>query len=102
MPAAFISPIIIERGFTWEINFDVKLSNGSTRNLSGFTSYLTASGMYLTGAVNSAIGRVTFGLTTAQTTGFTFDRIGYEVRLISGVTAERMACGELVLSTGTL
>jgi hypothetical protein len=101
MPAAFISPIVIEKGYTWEVNFDIK-NGGSARNVAGYTAYLTASGMLLSGVVSGAIGRVTFSLSSAQTTAYSFDRIGYEAKLISGVTAEKMACGELVLSTGIL
>ena len=100
MPAAYISPLIIDRGYTWEANFDVKLVNGSARDLSGWSAFLTASGIYLTGLVSGAAGRVTFGSSTAWTSALNFDRLNYEIRLSSGVTAERMALGELVLSTG--
>jgi len=98
MAAAFIDPIIIEQNYTWEVNFDVK-SSGTARSLSGWTGYLTASGIMLTAATLGTAGRVTFSLTSAQTSGYNFDRIGYEVKLISGVTAEKMAVGTLVLAT---
>ena len=99
MPAAFIDPVIIEQQYTWEANFNVILSNGSARNISGYTAYLTASGMMLSGIVSGTIGRVSFGLNTAQTSALNFDRIGYEIKLISGSTVEKMAVGNLVLST---
>ena len=99
MPAAYISPIVIERDYTWEANFDIKAGT-TARDLNGWSAFLTASGIYLTGTVSGTAGRVTFGRTSAQTSAYNFDRINYEIRLISGVTAERMALGELVLSTG--
>jgi len=98
MPAAFIDPVVIEQGYTWEANFDIKQS-GTARNLAGQTAYLSASGLLFSGLVSASIGRITYSATTATTSGYRFDRIGYEAWMVSGTTKERFAVGSLVLST---
>jgi len=98
MAAAFIDPVIIEQGYTWEANFDLK-QGATARNLTGQTAYLSASGLLFTGLVSAAIGRITYSATTGTTSAYRFDRIGYEAWMISGTTKERFAVGSLVLST---
>jgi hypothetical protein len=98
MPAAYISPVVIERGFTWRVDFNVVNSANSGVLISGYTAYLTASGLLISGTTTGTTAY--FERTSAQTSAYNFDRIGYEVRLISGATAEKLVCGDLVLSTG--
>lgn len=98
MTVSYVSPLVIERGYSWQVNMDVYTTAGSAFDLSTYTGYMTASALLISATASGQ--RLTFARTTAQTSAYNFDRIGYEVWITKGVTAEKIACGELVLSTG--
>lgn len=98
MAAAYISPLVMEQGYNWSMDLDIKLSNGAARDITTYTAFFTASGLLLTGIVSGLVGRISFAVGSGVTSGYSFTDRDYTVWMFSGVTAEKVAVGKNVLS----